>query len=123
MTLACTLVTSLTTTSQCGRLLESEDYSLEDIPRPTDASGCLEISLRCFSSESKLERQSRSSAARTTWLACEGPFRYCPPVQCVGSALMEVADPEAVCRHWTKVQWRLPIKADRLLFCERDCGI
>jgi hypothetical protein len=54
--------------------------TFQDIPRPTDACECREISLPCFSSGSKLERQSRSSAARTTWLVCEGPFRYCPPV-------------------------------------------
>jgi hypothetical protein len=40
--------------------------TFQDIPRPTDACGCREISLPCFSSESKLGRQSRSSAARTT---------------------------------------------------------
>jgi hypothetical protein len=54
--------------------------TFQDIPRPTDACGCREISLPCFSSESKLGRQSGWSAARTTWLASEGPCRYCPQV-------------------------------------------
>src|SRR6266436_10231319 len=74
-----------------ARWLGCTPATFQDIPRPMDACGCLEISLSCFSSGSKLERQSRSSAARTTCLASERPCRYCPQVH-VGSALMEVAD-------------------------------
>ena len=63
-----------------ARRLECMPVIFQDIPRLMDACGCREISLPCFSSESKSERQSRSSAARTSWLASARPFRYCPPV-------------------------------------------
>jgi Oxidoreductase family, NAD-binding Rossmann fold len=43
------------------------------VPMPRDLAAC-------FSSEFKLERQSRSSAARRTWLASEGTFRFCSQV-------------------------------------------
>jgi hypothetical protein len=61
-----------------ARRLGCTPVTFQAIPRPTGACGCLENALRCFLSGSVLARQSRSSAARTTWLASEKPFRYCP---------------------------------------------
>jgi hypothetical protein len=45
-----------TSWNSAGRL-GCTPVTFQDIPRPTDACGCREISLRCFSSESKLGRQ------------------------------------------------------------------
>ena len=49
-----------------ARPLGCTPVTFQDVPRPTDACGCLAISLLCFSSGSKSEHQSRLSAPRTT---------------------------------------------------------
>jgi hypothetical protein len=47
-----------------------------DIPHRMAACGCLEILPPGFLSESRLELQSWSSAARAIWLVSESPFQY-----------------------------------------------
>jgi hypothetical protein len=72
--------------------------TFQDIPRPTDACGCREISLPCFRAGANWNASHGGLQHAQPGSRPKGPSNFDHRFICVGSALMEVADQGEVCR-------------------------